>query len=82
MNRFGDLFLVIDDGSVHMLDIGGGTLTKLAEDRDDFCRKIDEGDNANQWLMIPLVDGVVVAGLKLSPGQCYGYKRPPVLGGE
>jgi hypothetical protein len=82
MNRFGDLFLIMDDGSVQMLDVGGGTLTKLAEDRDDFCRKIEEADNANQWLMIPLVDRVVAAGMKLSPGQCYGFKLPPVLGGE
>lgn len=82
MNRFGDLFLIMDDGAVHMLDVAGGTLTKLAEDRDDFCRKIDERENENHWLMIPLVDRVAAAGLKLGPGQCYGYKLPPVLGGE
>jgi hypothetical protein len=81
MNRFGDLFLVLEDGSVHMLDAGTGTLTRMADDRDDFCRRVDEGDNANQWFMIPLVDRVVAAGLKLGPGQCYGYKILPVLGG-
>ena len=41
MNRFGDLFLVFEDGSVQMLDIGGGTLEKVADSRDDFCQKID-----------------------------------------
>jgi hypothetical protein len=81
MNRFGDLFLILEDGSVHLLDVGGGSLTRLAEGREDFCRQVDEGDNANQWLMIPLVDRVVAAGLGLEPGQCYGYKIPPVLGG-
>ena len=40
MNRFGDLFLVFDDGSVHMLDVGGGSLEQVANtraeaDRDD-----------------------------------------------
>ena len=81
MNRFGDLFLVFDDGSVQMLDVGGGTLTSVAESRDDFADKMDEGDNANQWLMIPLIDRLVANGITLSEGQCYSYKQPPVLGG-
>ena len=37
MNRYGDLFLILPDGSIHMLDVGGGSLTKLAESRDEFC---------------------------------------------
>src|SRR6476619_1753634 len=82
MNRFGDLFLVLDDGTVHMLDVGGGTLKKVAESRDDFANKIDEDDNANQWLMVPLIDRLVTSGLTLREGQCYSYKQPPVLGGD
>jgi hypothetical protein len=82
VNRFADLFLVLPDGTVHMLDVGAGTLSKIAESRDDFCTKIDEDDNANQWLMIPLVDRMVAAGVVLQPGQCYGFKTPPVLGGD
>lgn len=81
MNRFGDLFLILDDDSVHMLDLGGGSLKRLAENREDFCCQVDEGDNANQWLMVPLVNLVMEAGLRLGPGQCYGYRIPPVLGG-
>jgi hypothetical protein len=81
VSRFADLFLVLPDGTVHMLDVGAGTLTKLAESRDDFATKIDEDDNANQWLMIPLVDQMVAASVILQPGQCYGFKTPPVLGG-
>ena len=82
MNRFGDLFVVLDDGTVHMLDVGGGTLRKVAESRDDFANKLDEGDNANQWLMIPLIDELVASGVTLGEGQCYSYKQPPVLGGD
>lgn len=81
MNRFGDLFLVLNDGNVYMLDVGCGTLRKIAENRDDFATKMDEGDNANQWLMIPLIDRLVSQGITLANGQCYSYKRPPVLGG-
>ncbi len=82
MNRFGDLFLVLPDGSVSMLDVGAGTFTKMAKDRDDFTKKIDEDDNADDWLMIPLVNQLVAAGLRLGPGECYSYKQPPVLGGD
>jgi hypothetical protein len=82
VNRFCDLFLVQPDASIHMLDVGAGTLAKVAESRDDFCSKIDEGDNAWEWLMIPLVDQLVAAEMHLQAGQCYGFRVPPVLGGE
>jgi hypothetical protein len=82
MNRFGDLFLVYTDGSVHMLDVGVGTVNRIAQSRDDFGTQLDEGDNANQWLMIPLVDDLVAAGKVLKPGDCYGYVMPPILGGD
>jgi hypothetical protein len=62
VTRFADLFIVLPDGSVHMLDVGAGTLARVAESRDDFSIKIDEGDNANDWLMITLVDKLVAAG--------------------
>lgn len=82
MNRFGDLFLVQDDGTVLHLDIGVGTLTKVAESRDEFTARIDEPDNAAEWLMIPLVERLVAADMVLTDGQCYGFRLPPVLGGK
>jgi hypothetical protein len=82
VNRFADLFLVLPDGSVHMLDVGAGTLRRIADSRDDFCTKLDEGENAKEWFMIPLVDKLAAAGIRLQPGDCYGFKMPPVLGGQ
>lgn len=82
MNRFGDLFVIVDDGSVHMLDVGCGSFTKIAESRDAFAAMIDDGDNSNQWLMIPLVDELVAKDVTLQPSQCYGFRQPPVLGGQ
>jgi hypothetical protein len=81
MNRFGDLFIVLEDGTIRMLDIGGGTLIKVADSRDEFAAKVDE-DNANQWFMIPLIDHLIAHGLTLQEGQCYSFRRPPVLGGN
>ncbi len=82
MNRYGDLFLILRDGSVHMLDLGDGSLIQLAESRDDLAGKIDEDDNTEDWLMIPLVDRLSVAGVLLKPGECYSFLTPPVLGGD
>lgn len=82
MNRYGDLFIELDDGPIHMLDISGGTFEKVAASREDFATLIDEGDNANQWLMIPLIDRLVEAGRLLKDGQCYSYIRPPLVGGD
>jgi hypothetical protein len=82
MNRFGDLFIVLDDGSVHMMEVGTGTLKKAAESRADFASRLNDDDNANEWLMIPLVDQLVTAGKTLSKGECYSYRVPPNLGGH
>lgn len=82
VNRFGDAFIVFDDGSVHMLDVGIGQLRRLADNREHFAQLLDVDENANNWLMIPLVDGCVAAGMQISATQCYGYKIPPILGGE
>jgi Domain of unknown function (DUF1851) len=82
MNRFGDLFLILPDGSVHMLDVGAGSLTKMAESREEFSKLINEAGNADDWLMIPLVDRVMAAGMHLQPGQCYSLLIPPILGGD
>jgi hypothetical protein len=68
--------------TVHILDVGCGKLAKVAESRDDFANKLDEDDNANQWLMIPLIDRLVASGVTLQDGQCYSYKQPPILGGD
>jgi hypothetical protein len=82
VNRFGDVFTVFEDGSVHMLDVGTGVIERAADNRDHFTTRLDENDNAGNWLMIRLVDQCVATGLKLEHNQCYSYKVPPILGGE
>lgn len=82
VNRFADLIIAMPDGSIHLLDVGAGSLTKIADSREDFLSRIDEGDNADNWFLIPLVDRMVTAGKTLAPGQCYGWYRLPIMGGE
>jgi len=81
VNRFGDLFIVLDNGSVHMLDMGNSQLSRVADSRDQFAELLDVDDNANNWLMIPLVGQLVAAGMTLGPDRCYSFTIPPVLGG-
>ena len=82
VNRFGDLFVVLDDEAVYMLDVGIGTFKRLANNRSHFAALMDVGDNANHWLMMPLVNACVASGIILGPNRCYGYKIPPVLSGR
>ncbi len=82
VNRFGDVFSVLEDGSVHLLDVSAGTFASVAKDRAHFAEEIDRHENANNWLAIPLVDQCVSAGLMLGPDRCYCYKVPPMLGGR
>jgi hypothetical protein len=81
MNRYGDLFLVFNDDTVHLLDVGNGTIEQLAENRDEFALKIDEDDNVSNWLMVPLVDRLMEADKRLRADQCYSFIIPPILGG-
>jgi hypothetical protein len=82
VNRFGDIFAVFEDDSVHMLDVGMGVIARVADNRDHFSDQIDAGDNANNWLLIEFVDDCVAGGLMLGQNQCYGYRVPPILGGK
>lgn len=81
VNRLGDLVVVLPDSSVHLLDVGIGSVKRLADSREHFVNAIDEGDNASQWLAIPLIDACVASGITLAVGECYGFKVPPMLGG-
>src|SRR4051794_34643241 len=81
LNLFGDMFLADAGGAIHHLDVGNGTLERIAGSKDDLAAKLAEEDNATVWLLVPLVDQLVEAGMVPGPDECYGYKTPPVLGG-
>jgi hypothetical protein len=81
VNRFGDAFVTAQDGSVLRLDVGTGTCTKLAGSRDEFARLLDIPINTDSWLRPSIVDACVRSRIELAPGECYGFKIPPVLQG-
>ncbi len=82
MNKFGDLFLVATDGSILFFDVTGWTIEKIAENKDEFFELFYQDNNANYWLMIPLVDKMIAVGIAITEGRCYCFKIPIILGGE
>ena len=82
VNLFGDSIIVDGEGVVSFLDLGGGSLRRIAANREEFFEIVDQGNNADDWFAIPLVDQCVASGLHLEPGKCYSYTVPPVLGGQ
>jgi hypothetical protein len=82
MTAFGDWFLLDDDGSVHFLDLVVGKLSKAAETGDEFKRVMGRPEKLDDWFMVGLVESLLECGIVLEPGQCYGYKLPPIVGGQ
>jgi hypothetical protein len=82
MNRFGDLFLILEDGVVVMLDSGMGKVEQVAGSQNEFCDLCEEPENLSDYFAIPLVDGMADSRTMLETGQCYTFRHPPVTGGE
>jgi len=81
LTRAGDLFIELPDGSVHLLEVGAGELRRVADCHDDARSMLPRPEVAHDWLMMPVIDQLVASGRVLGPGQCYGFRLLPVLGG-
>jgi hypothetical protein len=82
VSSLGDMFLANAEGRVFWLDTGTGLLQQVAESPEDFKHIMQQRENADQWFVPQLVGDLMAAGVVLSAGQCYSYKKPPVLGGQ
>lgn len=82
VSALGDMFLGDARGRIFWLDVGQGRLQQIAASQDEFRRLMQEPDNVRQWFVPALIGDLVAAGRRLTRGQCYSYKIPPVLGGE
>lgn len=77
----GDAFLVDYLGRVYWLETGAGTLSKVAEDQESFLTALEQEDRRNDWLFAENIASWIRAGQTPNPGECFGYKSLPVLGG-
>ena len=82
VSALGDMFLAAADGQVFWLDTGAGQLHQIAATVDEFQQLRQQRDHADQWFIPQLVGDLISSGVLLSPGQCYSYKIPPILGGQ
>ena len=78
----GDMFLSDSQGHISWLDCGTGQLQQIAGSVAEFDTLRQQRENADQWFMPQLVGDLMARGVKLGPGECYSYKKPPVLGGR
>jgi hypothetical protein len=78
-NAFGDLFLCADKGEILQLDVGAGTVTKIADSERQFRELASSGDKDEQWFAKS--DDVAAATRGLVPGdsQCIGLYPPLVF---
>jgi hypothetical protein len=82
VSSIGDMFLADSAGQVFWLDAGTGHLKQIAESLDEFQRLRQQRAQADEWFIPQLVGDLIASGVRLSPGQCYSYKKPPILGGQ
>lgn len=80
VSTLGDAFLQEETGAVYWLSAGSGSYTKVADSLEDFQAKMVA--NVDEWFLPELVACLLIVEQKLGPNQCYGYKHPPVLGGQ
>jgi type VI secretion system (T6SS) immunity protein Tdi1 len=82
VSAIGDMFLADAKGHVMWLDTGAGQLQQIAASVDEFQQLRQQRQNVDQWFIPLLVGDLITGGVRLAPGQCYSYKKPPILGGE
>ena len=82
MSSIGDLFLTDKNGVCYWLNVGDGTVEKVADSITQFKEKLQDESQVDEWFLIGLVEELKEKGLELTDKHLYGYKKLPSLGGE
>ncbi|MGX9145461.1 T6SS immunity protein Tdi1 domain-containing protein [Mesorhizobium sp. 128a] len=82
VSTFGDIFFRARDGSIHHLDMLDGQLGRVARNWAEFQAILQNETRRDELLLAGLVIAAQKNGLIPAAGQCYDFKKPPVLGGE
>jgi hypothetical protein len=82
VTAMGSLFVADAVGAVHFLDTTEGTFRVVADSRETFDALFESSDNRRGLLWSFFVRRLRNSGIALAPGQCYGWKVPPCLGGK
>jgi hypothetical protein len=82
ITAFGDLILSDRSGQVLFFDLLEADLRLLARSWDEFTTNLRAAEARDEIFLEGFVEALRASGIVLSQGQCYGFKVPPVLGGD
>ena len=82
IGSLGDLFLRDESGQILWLDQGSGRLSVIAESEEEFRQLLQQPEQVNEWFLPQIVGDLLLLGRRLAPGECFGYKLPPMVGGQ
>jgi hypothetical protein len=77
----GDLFFSDPSGRVCRIDTGSGEIGVVAGSLRDFLEAIKDPTQAEDVLLLPVVQSYEEKHGKLEEGQCLGFVQSPVFGG-
>jgi hypothetical protein len=77
-NAFGDLFVRDEAGRVHMLDVGSGDFSLIAESVPEFAVLAKTPEKREEWFAERETKAAAERGLVPGPGQCIGFYPPAV----
>jgi len=78
-NAFGDLFLRDGAGRVHILEVGSGDFTLIAESVPEFRTLAVTPEKQEEWFQEEAVNAAKERGLIPGPRQCIGFSTPVVF---
>jgi hypothetical protein len=78
-NGFGDMFLRTTEKKILCLNVGGGTLTEIAESELGFEHSLAESAKRELWFAEQQLAAFAERGLRPNDLQCIGFKTPVVF---
>lgn len=82
VSAIGDMFLQGVNQKIYWLDVGGGSFEIIANDMNEFEKKLTDIELVNDWFLIDLTTKLRISDKKLGDGQLYSYKKLPLIGGD
>lgn len=83
LTKAGDAFMQDrDTGAVYFLDIVEGKLEEVATSGDEFSKLLSDKNFVMDFFGVNLIAPLLKSGVDAPEGQLFGWKKPPVLGGE
>jgi hypothetical protein len=82
LTRFGDWFVSDAHGAVHRIDALEGTFAPVCSSLSVFSERRERDDELADWYQDGTVHAAYSAGLMPGPGEGFGYRLPPILGGS